>query len=141
MPARDLVADRRLAVTTGVSAARWPIRGLGRPRTRISTTYRYQRPTMVPENRVLFTLRSGSYKDAPTNFRVSRALTVVTQAGARRKSSSSRPIELLRKEVIQPQVPLRLPCYDFTPVTNHSLGTCLPYGLAQPLLEQSTSMV
>ena len=33
---------------------------------------------------------------------------------------------LLRKEVIQPQVPLRLPCYDFTPVTNHSLGACLP---------------
>jgi hypothetical protein len=32
---------------------------------------------------------------------------------------------LLRKEVIQPQVPLRLPCYDFTPVTSHSLGTCL----------------
>ena len=33
--------------------------------------------------------------------------------------------ELLRKEVIQPQVPLRLPCYDFTPVTSHSLGACL----------------
>ena len=48
---------------------------------------------------------------------------------------------LLRKEVIQPQVPLRLPCYDFTPVTVHSLGTCLPYGLAQPLLEQTTPMV
>jgi hypothetical protein len=30
-----------------------------------------------------------------------------------------------RKEVIQPQVPLRLPCYDFTPVTSHSLGGCL----------------
>ena len=29
------------------------------------------------------------------------------------------------KEVIQPQVPLRLPCYDFAPVTNHSLGACL----------------
>ena len=25
------------------------------------------------------------------------------------------------KEVIQPQVPLRLPCYDFTPVTNHTV--------------------
>ena len=25
---------------------------------------------------------------------------------------------LHRKEVIQPQVPLRLPCYDFTPVMN-----------------------
>ena len=33
---------------------------------------------------------------------------------------------LLRKEVIQPQVPLRLPCYDFTPITNHTLGTCPP---------------
>ena len=48
---------------------------------------------------------------------------------------------LLRKEVIQPQVPLRLPCYDFTPVTDHSLGTSLPCGLGQPLLEQSTPMV
>ena len=32
---------------------------------------------------------------------------------------------LLRKEVIQPQVPLRLPCYDFIPVTAHSVGRCL----------------
>jgi len=40
------------------------------------------------------------------------------------------PKHVLRKEVIQPQVPLRLPCYDFTPVTNHSLGACLPCGLA-----------
>ena len=33
---------------------------------------------------------------------------------------------LLRKEVIQPQVPLRLPCYDFIPVTAHTLGPGLP---------------
>ena len=26
------------------------------------------------------------------------------------------------KEVIQPQVPLRLPCYDFTPVMNHTVA-------------------
>ena len=57
------------------------------------------------------------------------------------RCSSENRMKLLRKEVIQPQVPLRLPCYDFTPVTNHSLGTCLPCGLAQPLLEQSTPMV
>ncbi len=25
------------------------------------------------------------------------------------------------KEVIQPQVPLRLPCYDFTPVMHHTV--------------------
>ena len=30
------------------------------------------------------------------------------------------------KEVIQPQVPLRLPCYDFTPVMNHTVVIVLP---------------
>ena len=44
----------------------------------------------------------------------------------------------LRKEVIQPQVLLRLPCYDFTPIMNHTLGRCLPCGLARRLLVQST---
>ena len=29
---------------------------------------------------------------------------------------------LPRKEVIQPHVPVRLPCYDFTPLTLHTLG-------------------
>ena len=33
---------------------------------------------------------------------------------------------ILIKEVIQPQVPLGLPCYDFTPVTSHSLAACPP---------------
>ena len=37
----------------------------------------------------------------------------------------NRTVLLLRKEVIQPQVPLRLPCYDFIPVTAHSVGRCL----------------
>jgi hypothetical protein len=31
----------------------------------------------------------------------------------------------LRKEVIQPQVPLRLPCYDFTPVADPTVVGCL----------------
>ena len=48
---------------------------------------------------------------------------------------------LLRKEVIQPQVPLRLPCYDFTPVTSHTIGGCLPCGLAHRLPVQLTPMV
>ncbi len=30
------------------------------------------------------------------------------------------------KEVIQPQVPLRLPCYDFTPVMNHTVVNVPP---------------
>ena len=34
--------------------------------------------------------------------------------------------QILRKEVIQPQVPLRLPCYDFTPVMNHTVANVPP---------------
>ena len=30
-----------------------------------------------------------------------------------------------RKEVIQPHLPIRLPCYDFTPVMNHSVASVL----------------
>ena len=41
-----------------------------------------------------------------------------------------------RKEVIQPQVLLQLPCYDFTPITNHTLGACFPCRLARRLLVQ-----
>src|SRR4051794_18897285 len=48
---------------------------------------------------------------------------------------------LLRKEVIQPQVPLRLPCYDFIPVTAHSVGGCFPCGLTRRLRLQATSMM
>jgi hypothetical protein len=33
---------------------------------------------------------------------------------------------ILRKEVIQPQVPLRLPCYDFTPVADPTVVACPP---------------
>ena len=29
---------------------------------------------------------------------------------------------LLRKEVIQPHLPIRLPCYDFTPIIYPTLG-------------------
>jgi hypothetical protein len=35
-------------------------------------------------------------------------------------------VSLSFKEVIQPQVPLGLPCYDFTPVMNHSVVIALP---------------
>ncbi len=36
----------------------------------------------------------------------------------------------LRKEVIQPQVPLRLPCYDLVPIVELTFGACLSCELA-----------
>ena len=34
-------------------------------------------------------------------------------------------LDFLRKEVIQPHLPIRLPCYDFTPVTGSTFGSSL----------------
>ena len=47
---------------------------------------------------------------------------------------------LPRKEVIQPHLPVQLPCYDFVPVTSPTLGACLPCGLAQRLQVLPASM-
>ena len=41
-------------------------------------------------------------------------------------------LNILRKEVIQPQVPLRLPCYDFTPVADPTVVRCLQKVSARP---------
>ena len=35
---------------------------------------------------------------------------------------------LPRKEVIQPHLPVRLPCYDFTPLTLHTFDASVPRG-------------
>ena len=47
--------------------------------------------------------------------------TVREPLPARRRTD----FRILRKEVIQPQVPLRLPCYDFTPVADPTVAGCL----------------
>ena len=41
--------------------------------------------------------------------------------------------DLPRKEVIQPHLPVRLPCYDFVPITNPTFDGCPPCGLAHRL--------
>jgi hypothetical protein len=46
-----------------------------------------------------------------------------------------------RKEVIQPQLPLRLPCYDFTPIINPTFDGSLPYGLGHRLRVLPTFVV
>ena len=55
-----------------------------------------------------------------------------------RRSADGKPEELReqlprasRKEVIQPQVPLRLPCYDFTPVADLTVVGC-PLAVGAP---------
>jgi len=43
--------------------------------------------------------------------------------------------------VIQPQVPLRLPCYDFTRVADPTVAGCLPCGLTHHLQVKPTPLV
>jgi hypothetical protein len=48
-------------------------------------------------------------------------------SGLRSKSSG-----IPRKEVIQPHLPVRLPCYDFTPIIDPTFDGCLPQGVSPP---------
>ena len=41
--------------------------------------------------------------------------------------------QIPRKEVIQPHLPVRLPCYDFTPITQPTFDDSLPCGLGHRL--------
>jgi hypothetical protein len=41
--------------------------------------------------------------------------------------------QIPRKEVIQPHLPVRLPCYDFTPITQPTFDGSLPCGLGHRL--------
>ena len=47
----------------------------------------------------------------------------INSANGRLTLTDSSGTALLRKEVIQPQVLLQLPCYDFTPITKFTIET------------------
>ena len=65
-------------------------------------------------------------------FRVSDAPSKLDNAKLssddRPKISNREVYLILRKEVIQPHLPIRLPCYDFTPVTFPTLDGCAGFG-------------
>ena len=65
--------------------------------------------------------------------RGSRSEPSQPDAGMGRRSRS-----LPRKEVIQPHLPVRLPCYDFTPLTLHTFDASAPFGFGRRLRVQTT---
>ena len=65
-------------------------------------------------------LLSGEERETKTA--ASRTCVVLMNASIDRETVWR---SILRKEVIQPQVPLRLPCYDFTPVAEPTVVACL----------------
>src|SRR4051812_32397605 len=66
------------------------------------------------------------------------------RARGMRAPGRNRPLQswsFPRKEVIQPHLPVRLPCYDFTPVTSPTFDGSLPKGLGHRLRVLLASVV
>jgi hypothetical protein len=66
-----------------------------------------------------------------------RNATTINEPSAYRGNGLGIP----RKEVIQPQLPLRLPCYDFTPIIDPTFDGSLPCGLGHRLRVLPTFVV
>lgn len=76
-------------------------------------------------------LESGTFVESLGHYPVREAGAGRSLGPDRWPTNASRvrrPVSVgvfLRKEVIQPQVPLRLPCYDLVPIRSFIFGACL----------------
>jgi len=78
-------------------------------------------------------VRSRSVSDEPSRVRRrpppdwARAIDRAINLGAINAPTppKGRDSDLPRKEVIQPHLPVRLPCYDFVPITDPTFDGCL----------------
>ena len=75
---------------------------------------------------VVFDLTDSRAGAAPTwPVAQYRSSTINLGAIRRRDLTECLDLELPRKEVIQPHLPVRLPCYDFVPITDPTFDGCL----------------
>ena len=73
--------------------------------------------------------RAGACRPGSVDMLGRRSASRGGPAGSRRSAARPRrpsARELPRKEVIQPHLPVRLPCYDFTPITGPTFDGSLP---------------
>ncbi len=68
------------------------------------------------------TVRQYSEVESESSTQAGRPDKTVHQLGV---APRERSIRLLRKEVIQPHLPVRLPCYDFTPIADPTFDSSL----------------
>jgi hypothetical protein len=120
-------ARARYAVLKGRQTRRRPRRSEGR-RGAPSKRNRGRRSQRARERRV-------------GTLRPSRAAVDIRVASASTGSSPPDGGDLLRKEVIQPHLPVRLPCYDFTPIADPTFDSSFPEGLGHWLRALPTFVV
>ena len=86
-----------------------------------------------PGKRLLCTRTDTHYRAGPSNESLS-------SPNSHRRGRGISLVVLLRKEVIQPHLPVRLPCYDFVPIADPTFDGSLPYGLGHRLRVLPTFM-
>ena len=144
-PIRTSRHHRLVSISTGLIAAAHVLHRLSAPRhppcalvlliekntcvaaMEFSRCARLARPTEKrrPRGRSLKTQQRVQCRGRRCSRRTRSSDGRVHQRAWRLRSKSS---GFPRKEVIQPQLPLRLPCYDFTPIIDPTFDGCLPEG-------------
>jgi hypothetical protein len=93
---------------------------------------RASRPLLWPCCAVFKVRRGRNRRDSPAGLsKLSSTPGLVDVLDAPRRPEgleAGSHCELPRKEVIQPHLPVRLPCYDFTPITSPTFDGSLPEG-------------
>ena len=109
----------------------WSFQGARRPAARLAENDRNPLPFdsigTVSQNSTAYGLQTSRSTLFLGEFG-HRTSELIDGPNAYRSKSSGIP----RKEVIQPQLPLRLPCYDFTPIINPTFDGCLPKRVSPP---------
>ncbi len=123
---------RAATPTTGARTPRHP-----KPRGEEATGLLSQDPTVCLA--VIFDRRfptpiscsSDAPGPAPTTGR-DPSIESPTASGSHDVWAGANLVVLLRKEVIQPHLPVRLPCYDFVPIADPTFDGSLPRGVRPP---------
>ena len=83
------------------------------------------RPQMGGLSKLNSVTGSERARSRSTLFQASRSARTARRPSTGPTPTGVRAPVFPRKEVIQPQLPLRLPCYDFTPIINPTFDGCL----------------
>jgi hypothetical protein len=113
----------------------WSFQGARRPAARLAENDRnpllFDSIGTVSQNSTAY----GLLRRGRRCFQANRVIGRRSSRGTTSTSSAPAGVNrscIPRKEVIQPQLPLRLPCYDFTPIINPTFDGCLPKRVSPP---------